>query len=47
MVTDSDGKTGTPPGQADWKKAVESVIARGARTSAGEAAKTLAGQGFP
>src|SRR5262245_4440417 len=27
MVTDSDGKTGRPPGQADWKKAVESVIA--------------------
>src|SRR5437868_3861110 len=25
MVTDSDGKTGTASGQADWKKAVEST----------------------
>jgi hypothetical protein len=42
MVTDSDGKTGSAPGQADWKKAVESVIADSAVFRGSEGAKTLA-----
>jgi hypothetical protein len=42
MVTDSDGKTGSAPGQADWKKAVESVIAGSGPEDAAEGAKTLA-----
>src|SRR4051812_3100220 len=40
MVTDSDGKTGGAPGQADWKKAVESVIAGSGPRGALEGGKT-------
>jgi hypothetical protein len=47
MVTDSDGKTGGAPGQADWKKAVESVIAGNGPEGAPERAKTLAVYGLP